>query len=159
MKPSYTASPLLSSRSFSLARLFAARPVARLHWPRAWHRLHFCWRRASVVLSRLSNSSLKNLPLVVYKLRKFKKKMLTKRQLKHSLVGSNKPCRKKRRVKVTTSICYRVVERGGGSWGALDPPSPLWDNRFMSLWFRWRKRASPKNQHAINLFQCYILHL
>ena len=47
--------------------------------------------------------------------------MLTKRQLKHSLVGSNKPCRKKRRVKVTTSICYRVVERGGGPGVPLTP--------------------------------------
>ena len=56
VKPSYTASPL-PSRSFSLARFFASRPVARLHWPRAWHRLHFCWGRASVALPRLSNSS------------------------------------------------------------------------------------------------------
>ena len=54
--PLYTASPL-PSRSFSLACFFAARPVARLHWPRACHRLHFCWGRASVALPRLSNSS------------------------------------------------------------------------------------------------------
>ena len=39
-----------------------------------------------MILSRLSNSSLKNLPLVVYKLRKFKKKNVNKASAK-TLIG------------------------------------------------------------------------
>ena len=35
------------------------------------------------------------------------------------------------------------------------PPPPLWDDPFMSLSFRGRKLANPKNLQAINLFQLF----
>ena len=68
-------------------------------------------------------------------------------------------------VEVAVAICLNSLlsSTGRTPGGVLRhpcPTPPLWDDSFMSLLFRWRKVANPKNQHAVHLFQlfCRFLH-